>query len=169
MRNYAQLLTEINASRPFLEAKKLAAYKTDKLTSKMWILPDGDIVSLDQWHYRWILGNKSRVAKFGLDTTDLPDDERPVRIAALKKGFFRVNYEHNRGNIIIEGLKSKFSGGAKRAVFKIAMDNIDMIDRMKLTLVDDSIERVLVNREVVLFSIPDEQEKLAKVEELIGY
>lgn len=168
MRDYAKLLTEINASRPFLEAKKLAAYKTDKLTSKMWILPDGDIVSLDQWHYRWILSNKARVAKFGLDTTNLPDDEMPVRIAAIKSGFFRVNYEHNHGTLVVEGLRTKFSRLIRSAVFKIAMDNIGMIDRLKVTLVDNDVTRVVSNKEATLFNIRDEQEKLDQIDSVIN-
>ncbi len=167
MNNHQQRLTEINASRPFLEAKKLAAYKTDALTSKMWILPDGDIVSLDSWHYRWILANPKRVAKFGLDTTTLPDDEQSVRIAAIKRGFFRVNYEHRAGQLVIEGCRSRYGRDVKNAVFKIFIDNLKMIDRAKITLVDDAVKKVLSNKEVVLFNLRSDEDKMDQIDTIL--
>ena len=148
---------------------EMAAFptKTNMLRSKMWILPDGSAVSLDgNWHYRWILANKERVAKFGLDTANLPDDEETVRIAALKKGFFRVNYEVRSGSLIIEGIQHKFNSKIKDAIFMIAMDNLNKLDRVKVTLFNDDVTAINRNRSAELFSIPTDEEKLEKIEDI---
>ena len=149
------------------EVKKFDSYKTDPLTAKMWILPDGKPVALDQWHYRWILANKDRVAKFGLDTTGLPDDEDTVRKAALQKGFFRVNYERNIGHLVIEGVKMKLTRNVKDAAFMIVMDNLRSIDRVTLNLMNDTITHLVWNKTATLFSISDEGEKLEAFEKVL--
>ena len=156
-----------NAQR-FSEMQTFAAHKTDRLTSKMWILPDGVPVSLDQWHYRWILANKSRVAKYGLDTTDLPDDEQTVRIAALKKGFFRVNYEINNGALTVEGLSDRYSKKVKDALFMIVMNNLGRIDRINLVLVNDTVTSVTRKRSVELFMMQDDGEKMEAASKALG-
>ena len=152
----------------FSEMQTFASHKTDRLTSKMWILPDGVPVSLDQWHYRWILANKTRVAKFGLDTTELPDDEQTVRIAALKKGFFRVNYEINNGALTVEGIDTKYNKKIKDALFMIVMNNLNRIDRINLILVNDTVEAVSKRRSVELFMIHDDGEKMEAASKTLG-
>ena len=64
LREKYELLRE---SKLFSELKAVASHKTDLLTSKMWILPDGKPVSLDQWHYRWLQNNPKIALKYGLD------------------------------------------------------------------------------------------------------
>jgi len=155
-------------SKMFTEMSAFPA-KNYALRSKMWILPDGAAVGLGgEWHYRWILANKARVAKFGLDTTDLPDDETTVRFAALKKGFFRVSYETRSSNLIIEGIKNKFQKQIKDAIFMIVMENINALSGIKITLFSDDITTVVSNRSAQLFTLPSDEEKLAKVEDIMG-
>jgi hypothetical protein len=151
----------------FTEMKKVSNYKSDPLTSKMWILPNGKPVSLDTWHYRWVLANKTLMAKFGLDVSKLPDDESVVRIAALKKGLFRVNYEHTNGTITFEGLKSKKNKYIKDAIFVIIMDNLKSIDRVKLNLFDDGVNKLLVVDEVPIFSYREDEDKLAALDDIL--
>lgn len=164
LREKYELLRE---SKLFSELKAVASHKTDLLTSKMWILPDGKPVSLDQWHYRWLQNNPKIALKYGLDVKTLPDEEQPVRVAALKKGFFRVNYEYNSGTITIEGLSSKYHKKIKDAIFVIAIDNIRSIDRMKLTLMNETLTKITREEEATLFTYRSEEEKLAAIEDII--
>lgn len=157
----------LRESKLFAEMKAVSSYKTDTLTSKMWILPDGKPVSIKEWHYRWLQSNPKIALKYGLDVKALPDEENPVRVAALKKGFFRVNYEHNTGTITIEGLSSKYHKKIKDAIFVIAIDNIGSIDRMKLTLMNETLTKIIRSDEVTLFTYRSEEEKLAAIEDII--
>ena len=151
----------------FLEMKNVSTYKTDALTSKMWILPDGKVVSLGEWHYRWVMANKARLAKYGLDVTKLPDDETAVRVASIKAGLFRVNYEHGNGSITIEGLKNKKNRLVKDAIFVIVMENLNAIDRVKITLFDDHAKKVIQSDEVAIFSYHTDEEKLSALDDIL--
>lgn len=157
----------IRENEVFSEMKKVSTYKSDALTSKMWILPDGRPISLNTWHYRWILGHAKEVAKFGIDVKKLPDNEEAVRKVALKAGFFRVNYEHTNGTITVEGMKIKLSKKIKDAIFVISMDNISSIDRFRLTLFNDTITKIVADDEVVLFTYRDEEEKIAAIDDML--
>jgi hypothetical protein len=154
-------------SELFSEMKAVSSYKTDELTSKMWILPDGKPISLNQWHYRWLQSNPKTAMKYGLDMKKLPDEEQPVRIAALKNGFFRVNYERNTGSMTIEGLSSKFHKKIKDAIFVIAIDNLESIDRLKLNLLDNTVTKLVRSDEVTLFTYRNDDDKLSAVEDIL--
>jgi hypothetical protein len=150
---------------------EMAAFpkKNGGLRSKMWILPDGSVVGLDgTCHYSWILANKDRVAKFGLDTTDLPENDDAVKIVALKKGFFRVSYETRSSNLHIEGLKNKLSKRVKDAIFMIVMENVNSLNGIRVALFNDDVTEVKVNRSAQLFTLPSDEEKLATVEDILG-
>jgi hypothetical protein len=131
----------------FAEMKHVDTYRSDAQTSKMWIFPDGHVVSLDRWHYYWILDNGPRVARYGLDIATLPKEENPVRHAALQAGMFRVNYDHKSGRLIVEGIKSKYNREIGDAIFMILFRNKNAVNRAFLTLFDDSITEVLEHRD----------------------
>jgi len=151
----------------FEELQQVSAYKSDALTSKMWILPDGKPVSLNGWHYRWILGNPKRVAKYGLDVSKMKDDEESVRKAALKAGFVRVNYEHRTGDLTIEGIKIKMHKKIKDAIFVIVMDNLSKLDRVNIVKFNDTITKVVSDKTATLFTLRDEADKLNELEKIL--
>lgn len=150
---------------------EMAAFpkKNGGLRSKMWILPDGSVVGLDgTCHYSWILANKDRVATFGLDTANLPENDDVVKIVALKNGFFRVSYETRSSNLHIEGLKNKLSKRIKDAIFMIVMENVNTLNGIRVALFNDDVTQVKVNRSAQLFTLPSDEEKLATVEDILG-
>lgn len=149
------------------ETKKLADYKTTPLTAKMWILPDGKTVALNAWHYQWLLDNPAVVAKYGLDLSNLPKEETPIRIAAIKTGFFRVNFEYKNGQLTIEGVRRNYTRKIKDAIFVLLMDNVKSIDRFKLTLTDENVTSVVSNKSVDLFTYGSEEEKMDALDDVI--
>jgi hypothetical protein len=163
--------TRYDKRRSFQIYEEMAAFpeKNYGLRSKMWILPNGAVVGLDgEWHYRWILAHKNRVAEFGLDTTTLPDEEGPVRIAALKRGFFRVSYETRSSNLIFEGLENKFEKGITDGIFMIVMENMNALNEIKVTLFNEDVTEIKSNRSAPLFTLPTADAKLAAVEDVVG-
>jgi len=149
------------------EAKKFADYKTTPLTAKMWILPDGKTVALNAWHYQWLLDNPAVAAKYGLDLSGVPKEEAPVRIAAIKKGFFRVNFEYKTGQLTIEGVRRNYTTKIKDAIFVLLMDNVKSIDRFKLTLTDEAVENVVSNKTVDLFTYGSDEEKMDALDNIV--
>lgn len=138
-------VASLQESGRFNEAKLFSEYRSDGHTSKMWILPDGHVVSLNTRHYYWILANAARVATFGIDVRKLPvDEEDPTRHAALKAGFVRVNYDHKSGGVVFEGLKSRCNcWQAQQAICYILLNNRPLIGNALLNLFDDQITQVL--------------------------
>jgi hypothetical protein len=134
--------------RPF------ARQRTDHRTSKVWVLPDGEAVSLDRWHFQWILANPDTVGRFGLDVTSLPYVEDPVRIAAIQAGFVRINYVFQTATVIVEAVVGRFQGAVARAVLHVLVENLAEIDRVRMNLFDDAVTRVVEQVDLELFTIP---------------
>jgi hypothetical protein len=139
--------------------KSFASSRTDKLTSKMWILPDGTAKNISGWHYQWILDNRDKLQeKYGLDISHLPAEyyantgkETEIRIAAIKSGFIRVNYEIRNGNLTLEGLASKYTKKIKDTVFMLILDNINDIGTININLFNDAVSSIVVNKSIPLF------------------
>jgi tRNA threonylcarbamoyladenosine modification (KEOPS) complex Pcc1 subunit len=65
--------------------------------SKAWILPDGTPVQLGgKWHHEWLNENGEQ---YGIKTGA---DDPSARTEALKKGFARMNYARNGGQLTVE-------------------------------------------------------------------
>jgi len=142
---------EIRRSNAFVEAKrrltkgyikdlkkttpKISSFKTDHLTSKMWITPDHKVVPLSSWHYRYILDNPKIQQKWGLK--GLPEDEQKVRLAALRVGFTRVNYEQRQGILTIEACSKFWTGKLKDTIFMLIADNLDSLYKIQINLLND--------------------------------
>jgi len=116
------------------QTKKLGTYGGG-ITSKMWMLPDGQFVALDRWHWDWLQAHPDVAKKYGVN---LQVDDIDGRLNALRRGFFRVNYERNRGSLTIEGLAKFWTKAVKDSVFMLVVDNVDAIDNMTVTLMNDS-------------------------------
>ena len=103
--------------------KKLASYATDTRTSKMWILPDGRAAALSVWHFQWLLMNPEVAKRFGVPLDRLPQEETPIRIAALRAGFARLNYEHKNGTLTVEVSADEFSSAVKDSLVAVVLQN----------------------------------------------
>lgn len=150
--------------------KQLSSYKSDKLTSKMWILPNGSVKSIGGWHYQWIMDHAEEYSKkYGLDVEGVsaaPDNEQIIRIAAIKAGFFRVNYEIRNGSLTIEGCANKFNKQIKDAIFMLVMDNMNQIGYFNLNLFNDRVDGLLLSKSIPLFQYSD-QEKFNALDGII--
>jgi hypothetical protein len=158
---YKQRYESLKGLSLFAEMKTLGSYKSDTLTSKMWILPNGEVKSISGWHYKWILNNKTIAAKYGIDTSNLPDDETPVRIAAIKAGFFRINFEIRNGALTIEGLAGKYHKKIKDAVFMLILENSINIGYFNLNLFNDDVTSTVVSKSIPLFKYDDDEKLMA--------
>lgn len=149
---YKQLITEGKISTNY---KSVSQYKTDKNTSKMWITPKGEVINLSIWHHDWILQNakklKIKIKRKGED----------VRLDGLDAGYFRVNYSHASGDLVVEGKQKLFTSNIKDAVFGLVHKNIDNIWNISIILFDDNY--TIVNRgDAALFTF-DGNEKLEHI------
>lgn len=160
---------------PLFEAmKSLTSYKSDKLTAKMWILPDGSVKSISGWHYQWIIDNREELSrKYGLKTDDIPAsywsnsaDEQVIRIAAVKSGFFRVNYEIRNGALTIEGCANKFGKRIKDAIFMLVMENMEQIGYFNINLFNDKVDSLLISKSIPLFQYSG-QDKFSALDGII--
>ena len=136
--------------------------KPVKLSPKMWILPNGTLQPLNQWHWSWLKTNPDVAERFkiGPQVDKIKaSDEQNGRIVALKAGFFRVNYEDRGGNVTIEGCSKFWTSKIKDAVFMLVCENGKQIYGMTVTLFDDNCKRVVRTGSASLFRYK-EQEKL---------
>ena len=118
------------------KTKSLGTYRSDGFSSKMWILPNGKPVSITDLHYRWLQQNPEVALRFGLDLAALPNDDTTIRIAALNRGFVRVNYEINHGRLTIEANARHWTPRIKDAIFVVISGNLDAVDSMKVHLLN---------------------------------
>lgn len=150
--------------------KPLSSYNSDKLTAKMWIFPDGKVKSISGWHYQFIMNNSEKFAvKYGINVAHIPatpENEQPIRIAAIKAGFFRVNYEIRSGALTIEGLGSKFHKKIKDAIFMLVMDNMEQIGYFNINLFNDKVDGFVLQKSIPLFKYNTE-EKFAALDGII--
>lgn len=150
--------------------KSLTSYKSDQLTAKMWILPDGSVKSISGWHYKWIINNKDELTRKYNLKLDIPEsdyeNEQIVRIATIKNGFFRVNYEVRNGSLTIEGLANKFGKRIKDAIFMLVMENMNQIGYFNINLFNDNVDSMVLSKSIPLFRYND-QEKLSALEGII--
>lgn len=55
-----------------VQSPRFAEFRTTATTSKLWVLPNGRIEPLHEWHYRWLLANKETVRQFGKGLRNCP-------------------------------------------------------------------------------------------------
>jgi hypothetical protein len=137
-------------------ARKFGTYQSGGFTSKMWILPDGEIETLGMQHWEWLKSRPEVQRKFGLDLTKVPDEDTPVRLAALAHGFVRVNYEQKTGRMTVEGSARHWTRAVKDGVFALVQVNLKSIDHIQVNLFDEN-GRVVRNGQAQLFTYSDEE------------
>jgi hypothetical protein len=108
----------------------LTAFRSTLSTSKLWISPDNKVVPLmGCWHYEYFR-DPQIAEKYGVPF----GAEIPTRLAALRVGFVRVNYERNGGLLTIESMR--FDPLLAVLMDDLVLANADAIDRVRLHLVD---------------------------------
>lgn len=129
---------------------KLLMPKGGSLFSKGWILPDGTLETFGggMWHSHWLGDNPDVRRKFGLDSD--------IEIEAVRKGFARVNYGANNGQLTIEAREKDWPHIAP-SVQKIVEANLDKIDNLKVTLFDAKVKAVVDSASEKLFEYPKDE------------
>jgi hypothetical protein len=112
---------------------KLVEFESAAFTSKMWITPGGDVVPLEDWHYRYF---KDPVVAERWGVT-YSDNEQEVRVQALKVGFIRINYERKNGTLTVESFQKGWTKRAKDTIFMLVADNASSIDNIYVRVMND--------------------------------
>lgn len=116
--------------------KPLGSYNSGGFTSKMWILPNGTLESLGEQHSEWLKSHPDVMAKFGLDLSAVPNEDTPIRLAALSKGFIRLNFEQRSGLLTVEANVRYWTKGIKDTLFVLVADNSISIGAMSVNLLN---------------------------------
>lgn len=160
LKDITKSLKSLNEERK--KAKKtLTSIPDTPLTNKMWILPDGTVQPLNQWHWQWIKSHPEVAERFGVAKaiSKIPaTDENKGRPILLRAGFIRVNYEPN-GNLTFEGCSKFWNNKVKSAVFMIVCDNSPKIYGITVNLFDELAKRLVRTASASLFKYSS-QEKL---------
>jgi hypothetical protein len=115
--------------------RKFTSYTTDLVTSKMWILPDGRVTPLSVFHYEWLLRNPDIAEQFGIPLEKLPREEDAIRVAALRAGLVRVNYDHKTGMLTVEVGARKLTAIIKRSLIALVLLNARDVYFIRVNLI----------------------------------
>jgi hypothetical protein len=108
---------------------KFSEFKTTPKTSKIWITPENNPVALHCWHYEYFR-DPTLAQRYGI----VFGDEIPTRLAALRVGFVRGNYERNGGLLTIEAMRR--DPPLHQVLDALVLANADALDSVKLITVD---------------------------------
>ena len=107
----------------------LTSFRTDSRTSKFWITPENATVPLDCWHYEYFRDpaiSRQYGVPFG--------PEVPTRLAALRVGFVRGNYERHGGLLTLETMRR--DRPLRKLIDAMVLANADALDLVRLNTVD---------------------------------
>lgn len=121
--------------------------------SKAWILPNGQPIQLGgQWHHDYLSENPAITTKYKLPENFTEQD----RAAALKKGFARINYSVNNGQMTVEARLKDWRSIAP-VVEKMFEANAGKIDSMHVTLFNDNATKIADSDSASLFRYDDKE------------
>ena len=137
--------------------------------SKAWILPGGKVEQLGgMWHHDWLDRHPEVQKKYGFTVPKFEGtDAEGVREASLQKGLVRINYNSTNGRMVVEARASDWPK-QKSAVEKVVERNLDDIDNLQVTLLDDKAADVVDRKTARLFQLDTDAEKLAAIPFLEG-
>lgn len=141
-------------------------HRSDRYAAKGWVLPDGRPVLIDCWHFEWILRQRELVERFGVDLQDIPPVEDPVRHAAVKAGFWRINYVIRSGELVFEGLASRLTREVTESLGLIVLESLEQVGQLHLCCFDDTVRSVTRQESMTLVSLGSD-EKIAAVGRLL--
>lgn len=121
--------------------------------SKAWILPNGKPVQLGgQWHHDFLNENNALRKQY-----DIPKTEGDAnRVAALSKGFARINYATNTGRLTVEAREADWPK-LKQSIRDFVDANADKIDWIEVHLMDRPVEDVMHSTDVKVFQLNDNE------------
>jgi hypothetical protein len=103
------------------------SYRTTRHTTKAWITPQNTYIPLGGWHWEFFR-DVAISARYGVTF----EAEQPTRLAALRVGFIRVNYEVNGGRLVVETMR--WDQPARMAVEALIAANRDSIDNFEIRI-----------------------------------
>lgn len=135
--------------------------------SKAWILPNGTVEQLGgQWHHDWLDQNKEIQKKYGLKIPPFEGgDTEGVREQALQKGFSRVNLTN--GSLTVEARQRDWRN-IKPIVEDMVEKNLDDIDKMRIFLFDDKVDKLVKSNSGNIFDADTDAEKSQRALDIIN-
>ena len=103
-------------------------FTTARLTSKMWIDPENGLIPLHTWHHEYFRDHPEIAEKYGIPF----EDEDKTRLAALRVGFIRINYEINGGFLEMDTMR--WDPVLRVLVDQFIDDNIEALDHTRINL-----------------------------------
>lgn len=145
---------EIGETTVQMQPKKELKMKPAKQGfSKAWVLPNGKVMNLGgQWHHEFLNENNALRKLYDLPVTE--GDEN--RVAALQKGFARINYSQNNGRLTVEARAADWPK-LKKSVRDFVEANADQIDHIEVHLMDNPVEDVMHSDSVKVFTLEDNE------------
>jgi hypothetical protein len=132
-------LLKMNAERRRLQqliagVPRFSEYRTDRQTSKMWLMPTGELVPLTVWHFQWLLDHPDVTRKYRIEI----GGDTSTRFSALKAGFVRINYERGSGTLTVEVHTKGWTEEVKERIFMLVVDNGPSLDHFQINVLNDS-------------------------------
>jgi len=102
---------------------KFSDFKTTPDSKKMWITPEPEnlVIPLSTFHYQYF-ADPAIAARYGVEY----GAEDPTRLAALRVGFVRVNYEINHAKVTVETMR--WNRVLRKLIDSLLFENEDSID-----------------------------------------
>jgi len=133
------------------EAKRLTSYSSYAgATSKMWVLPHGEPLSIPCQHYEWALEHEAYLKRrFSIDLRHLRrSGDTAIRLHLLRHGCVRVNYEHKGGRLTLEAHHPHWGPRQIRGCRAIIRANLSDISFVLIRLLNNRclvVEKDLAN------------------------
>lgn len=114
------------------------------VTRKFWVLPSGELCAFGcEMHFSFLLNHPELMRMYGIDPADRT--EAPIRIHAIQRGLFRMNYQIRPMHLTIEGVESllsdKICAGISNAIRALDCG----INRVTVHLFDLGVTEILKN------------------------
>jgi len=153
--------SDIDPDAQFLPKKR----KDEKLplVAKSFILPDGSFREVNRaTHDQYLIENSESLNKQFKTAIPATQGKEDVRIGALSSGFIRISYTPNNGRLVIEANEAKFGKAQRDKVQEYITDNLDGIDNLTVSLVDNqgNTKRTATRQ---FFQMDDDAQKLESI------
>ncbi len=106
---------------------------------KAWLLPDGTVQPTNGYHFRWLQQHPSVAIGYGMTNDELAgEDEQPVRLAAVRKGFIRLHYALKSSLLTVEAVEEYWTPLRQFMVALWITKNFNSVDKVCLHLMSPS-------------------------------
>jgi hypothetical protein len=107
----------------------LGSHRTSRGGAKFWIDPQDRVIPLLSLHYEFFRDRATA------ERCNVPfSGEIATRLAALRVGFVRGNYELNGGLLVLESMRH--DRALRTLVDEIVLSNRDALDQVRMTILD---------------------------------